>query len=102
MVKVQLSERAQALKDEFICRRRFWVDEYEELAVLCPDFLEKHIEASAIATRSPVLSPLMSEFIAIAIDAATTHLFVSGLRLHIKAALSSGRPRRSSSKSSRS
>lgn len=90
MTSVVFSDRAQKLKDEFVEKRGFWVEQYDEFAVLCPDFLEKHIAASAIATKSELISPKLSEFIAIAIDVSTTHLFESGLRLHIKAALKLG------------
>jgi alkylhydroperoxidase/carboxymuconolactone decarboxylase family protein YurZ len=85
-----MSERGKKLKADFIASRGFWVDEYEELATLCPDFLEAHLAASVIMTKSELLSPLLSELIAIAIDVSTTHLFESGLRLHIRNALRIG------------
>lgn len=85
-----MSARGQALKDRFIAARGFWVEEYEGLARLCPDFLEAHLAASVVMTRSEVISPIMSELIAIAIDSATTHLFESGLRRHIRHALELG------------
>ena len=90
MGDVTLSEKAQALKAAFVKRRGFWVDEYDLLLRFSPDFLEKHLEASALATTESGIEPLLSEFIAIAIDASTTHLFLSGLRLHIRAALRLG------------
>ena len=87
---MDMPERGRKLKAEFIARRGFWPEEYEGLAALCPDFLEAHLASSVIATRSDVISPLLSEYIAIAIDVSTTHLFESGLRLHVRQALRLG------------
>ncbi len=85
-----LSAEGQALKAAFIADRGFWVEEYEGLAALCPAFLEAHLASQRIATAHPAVSPLLNELIAIAIDVSTTHLFASGLRLHIRAALKLG------------
>jgi len=84
------SARGRELKADFISKRGFWVEEYEGMAALCPDFLQAHLASSVVATRSDRLSPLLCEFIAIAIDVSTTHLFESGLRLHIQNALKLG------------
>jgi alkylhydroperoxidase/carboxymuconolactone decarboxylase family protein YurZ len=87
---MEISARGRELKADFISKRGFWVDEYEGMAALCPDFLEAHLASSVVATRSDRLSPLLCEFIAIAIDVSTTHLFESGLRLHMRNALKLG------------
>ena len=87
---MELPERGQQLKSRFIRERGFWVEEYEGVVALCPDFLEAHLASSTIATKAEGISPLFGEFIAIAIDVSTTHLFESGLRLHMRNAFNLG------------
>lgn len=87
---MQKSEKGERLKAAFLSKRGFWPEEYEGLAAFCPDFLESHLNSSVIGARSELISPLLSEYIAIAIDASTTHLFEPGLRIHIRNALRLG------------
>ena len=93
MSKRQLAGRAKEVKEQFIRLRGFWVDEYDEMAILCPDFLEKLVATGAVVKGSSVLSPLLHHFIAMALDASITHLFEKGLRLHARAALQLGATR---------
>lgn len=90
MAKRELTGRAQAVKEEFIRLRGFWVDEYDEMAILCPDFLEKLVATGGAVKQSSTLSPLLHHLVAIALDASITHLFETGIRLHMRAALALG------------
>ncbi len=93
MAKRELTGRAQAVKEEFIRLRGFWVDEYDEMAILCPDFLEKLVATGGVVKKSSTLSPLLHHLVAIALDASVTHLFETGIRLHMRAALALGATR---------
>jgi alkylhydroperoxidase/carboxymuconolactone decarboxylase family protein YurZ len=86
----ELDARQQATKDAFIENRGYWADFWEQLLGLSPDFFEAYMELSSLPWKSGVLAPKVKEFIYIAIDAATTHLYKPGLRLHIQNALRHG------------
>lgn len=83
-------ERRQAIKADFIARRGYWAPWHEGLLALNPDFLEAYLGMTSLAWTDGVLEPKVKEFIYIAIDAATTHLYLRGLRLHIATALQYG------------
>lgn len=91
--KRELTERAKVVKEQFIRLRGFWVDEYDEMAILCPDFLERLVATGSVVKQTSTLSPLLHHLIAIALDASITHLFETGTRLHIRAALKLGASR---------
>lgn len=80
----------QAVKADFIARRGYWAPWHEGLLALNPDFLEAYLGMTSLAWTNGVLEPKLKEFIYIAIDAATTHLYLRGLRLHIGTALQYG------------
>ena len=82
--------RKQAVKADFIARRGYWAPWHEGLLGLNPDFLEAYLDLTSLAWTDGVLEPKVKEFIYIAIDAATTHLYLRGLRLHIGTALKYG------------
>ncbi len=93
MAKRELTGRAKAVKEEFIRLRGFWVDEYDEMAILCPDFLERLVATGSVVKSSSTLSPVLHHMIAVALDASITHLFEEGIRLHMRAALKLGATR---------
>ena len=87
----ELDERQQRLKQRFIEERGYWNEQLlGQLLRLDPDFFEAYWNFSAIPWRKGALPPKIKEFIYIAIDASTTHLFEAGLRLHIQNALKYG------------
>jgi len=83
-------ERAAVLREDFIRRRGYWSERWGALLSLDPDFFEAFTEYSSIPWEQGPLSPQMKEFVYIAMDAACTHLYASGLRLHFRNALSLG------------
>ena len=85
-----LDQRQQAIKDAFIENRGYWADFWEQLLRLSPDFLEAYMELSSVPWKNGVLAPKIKEFIYIAIDASTTHLYNPGTRIHVKNALRHG------------
>ncbi|MBM2614872.1 carboxymuconolactone decarboxylase family protein [Actinoplanes sp. LDG1-06] len=85
-----LSARQQEIKDEFIRVRGTWSDTWEGVLRLDPEFLKAYLDFSAVPWRSGVLDPKVKEFIYIAIDANATHMYLPGVRQHIRAALALG------------
>ena len=82
-------ERA-ALKAEFVAKRGYWSAFWDGLLALDPNFFRAYLNFSAVPWESGVLDPKIKEFIYIAIDASTTHLYEPGLRTHIQNALRYG------------
>jgi len=85
-----LTDEQQKLKQQFTVERGYWNDFWNGLLTLSPDFFKAYLEFSTIPWRSGPLAPKVKEFIYIAIDAATTHLYEPGLRIHIQNALRYG------------
>jgi alkylhydroperoxidase/carboxymuconolactone decarboxylase family protein YurZ len=83
-------QRRQAIKDSFMAKRGYWAPWHEDLLALNPAFLEAYLGMTSLAWTDGVLEPKIKEFIYIAIDAATTHLYERGLRLHIGTAMQYG------------
>ena len=88
--EAEFNERQQTLKDTFIKNRGYWNEFWDGLLILNTDFFEAYLKFSSIPWTQGVLEPKVKEFIYIAIDAATTHLYEPGLRIHIQNALKYG------------
>lgn len=58
-----------------------------------PAFIEAYLKFRSIPHRNGPLDPKVKEFILIAINAATTHLYGPGVRRHVKNALKLGATR---------
>ena len=67
-----------------------WNTAWDEAAALSPDWLEKFLDMGTLPLRQGALDPKTYELIAIAVDAACTHLYAPGVRRHITAALDAG------------
>lgn len=87
---LELSEREQQLKDEFIAARGYWSSLWDGVLALDASFFEAYLRFSEVPWRHGPLAPKDKELIYTAIDAATTHLFEPGLRIHIINALRLG------------
>lgn len=87
---IELDERALAHKQEFIDNRGYWMPIWESLLKLSPDFFKAYLDLSSVPWRTGVLEPKVKELIYVAIDIATTHLFLSGTRIHMRNALKHG------------
>lgn len=82
--------RREALKQDFIRQRGYWSPLWDDLLRSSPDFFEAYTAYSSHPWSAGVLEPKVKEFVYIAIDAATHHLFEPGLRIHIRNALGYG------------
>ena len=89
-VPAALTPRQEDVKARFIEVRGTWGEAWEAVVRLDPDFLEAYLRFSAVPWRHGPLPPKVKEFIYIAIDANATHMYLPGVRQHIKAALDHG------------
>lgn len=85
-----LDERGERLKAEFVAKRGYWHAFWDGILVLDPDFFEAYLRFSGYPWEHGVLPPKVKELIYCAFDAASTHLFVPGLKLHVRNALELG------------
>lgn len=83
-------ERKKGLRDEFIELRGYWNPTWAAILDEDPEFFSSYLEFSGVPWRHGPLEPKVKEFIYIAVDAAATHLFIPGIRTHIKRALEYG------------
>ncbi|MEO3925192.1 carboxymuconolactone decarboxylase family protein [Micromonosporaceae bacterium B7E4] len=85
-----LTARQEEIKQEFIRVRGAWSDTWEGVLRLDPEFLKAYLDFSAVPWRKNHLDDKVKEFIYIAIDANATHMYLPGVRQHIRAALKLG------------
>lgn len=83
-------EREARLKAEFTAARGYWSELWDSVLGLSPDFFEAYMRFSSVPWRHGMLEPKVKEFIYIAIDAATTHLYAPGTRVHMRNAIGHG------------
>jgi alkylhydroperoxidase/carboxymuconolactone decarboxylase family protein YurZ len=89
-VSRSLSPRQEELKAEFEQKRGYWNAFWDEMLLLDPDFFEAYTHFSSVPWVKGTLEPKVKEFLYTAFDVAATHLYVSGLRQHIRNALAYG------------
>ena len=85
-----LTPHQETLKAEFTAARGYWSDLWDGVIRLSPEFFEAYLKFSSVPWQTGTLEPKVRELIYIAIDAATTHLYEPGLRVHIRNALRYG------------
>ena len=90
MPKGPLSPRQEKLKADFIAARGYWADLWDNVLLLSPDYFEAYAEFSSVPWKHGTLEPKVRELIYIAIDAATTHLYDPGTKIHMENALKQG------------
>jgi len=83
----KLDPRRQKLKDEFTRNRGYWAPLWDDVLELSPDYFEAYSNLSSVPWKTGTLAPKVKEFVYIAIDAATAHLYNPGTRIHIANAL---------------
>lgn len=85
-----LDERQERLKAEFTENRGYWHQFWEGILELAPDLFEAYVEFSSVPWKTGTLPPKIKELIYTAFDASATHLYVPGLKLHMRNALRLG------------
>lgn len=85
-----LTPEQKEIKDEFVKVRGTWNETWETILELDPAFMRAYLNFSAVPWRKTHLDAKTKELIYITVDAAATHLYVPGVRQHIRAALDAG------------
>lgn len=86
----ELTEYQEKLKADFTEKRGYWHEFWNEILELAPEFFDAYTELSSVPWVSGPLEPKVKEFIYIAFDTAATHLYTSGLKLHLQNAVGYG------------
>jgi len=92
-VSRELDARQQEIKAQFEAKRGYWNPFWDEILLLAPEFFDSYTRFSSIAWENGPLEPKVKELIYTAFDVSCTHLYVKGLRAHIKNALGYGATR---------
>ncbi|TVR10325.1 MAG: carboxymuconolactone decarboxylase family protein [Salinarimonadaceae bacterium] len=75
--------RKRELKETFTRQRGYWSDLWSNLLDRDPDFFEAYMHFSSVPWLRDGLDPKVREFVYIAIDASTTHLYDPGTKIHM-------------------
>jgi len=86
----KLTADQQALKSRFLDGLGYWKRVWENLLLADAGFFKGFLDMSVLPYRTGVLDVKVKEFIYIAIDSGTTHLYDPGLRVHLRRALEVG------------
>ena len=86
-------DRRRELREAFIEARGFWTPLWDGLLELDPDFFEAYTKLSTVPFEHTALEPKVKELVLVAVDAAATHLFVPGIRQHMRNAIEAGATR---------
>lgn len=85
-----LTDEQQRIKDEFIRARGPWADHWEATLRLDPEFMRSYLDLSTVPWKKNHLDAKTKTLVYLAVDAAATHLYVPGVREHVRAALALG------------
>ena len=85
-----LDEEQERIKAAFTRDRGYWNPTWDEMLELTPQLFEAYTAFSSHPWLHGTLSPKLREFIYIAFDTSSTHLYRVGLKLHIENALGYG------------
>lgn len=88
-----LDDRRREVKAAFEGKRGYWHPFWDDILQLDPEFLDTYTRFSSVPWESGPLSPKVKELIYTAFDVAATHLYVKGLRAHIRNAIGYGATR---------
>lgn len=85
-----LTQAQQDIRDEFMRVHGAWDDAWERILELDADFLRAYLNWAAVPARRRALDRKVRELVLVAVDTAATHLYVPGIRQHIRSALELG------------
>ncbi|TWD89621.1 alkylhydroperoxidase/carboxymuconolactone decarboxylase family protein YurZ [Neobacillus bataviensis] len=89
-IEPNLNNKQKKLKEHFIDKMGYWNSFRDILLDNDENFFESYSDYLTNPWESNLLSPKLKEFIYIAIDSSTTHLFDAGTRVHIRNAFKYG------------
>jgi alkylhydroperoxidase/carboxymuconolactone decarboxylase family protein YurZ len=85
-----LTPEQEDMRAAYLRARGYWKPWTEGLLRLSPNFLSTYARYAGHPAAHGPLSPIMCELIYVALDGSATHLFGSGLKLHMGLALDRG------------
>jgi alkylhydroperoxidase/carboxymuconolactone decarboxylase family protein YurZ len=85
-----LDAHQEELKRQFREKRGYWSPFWEDALKLDPALFEAYFNFSSVPWIHGVLEPKIREFVYVAIDASTTHMFDEGTRGHMANAFKHG------------
>lgn len=85
-----LAARAERLKDAFRASRGYYDPIWDDIIALDLDFFEQYEKFSSVPWHHGALDRKTKELVAIAINASVTHMYLPGVRAHIRQALKFG------------
>ncbi|MBX3194480.1 MAG: carboxymuconolactone decarboxylase family protein [Microbacteriaceae bacterium] len=85
-----LDAEQERIKADFTRQRGYWNPTWDEMLELTPELFEAYTAFSSHPWLHGTLGPKLREFIYIAFDTSSTHLYKVGLKLHIENALGYG------------
>jgi len=86
----ELTEEQERLKRDFVEKRGFWNEVWENTLVLDPEIFAAYTEFSSVPFRTGTLDRKTKTLVYIAFDSAATHLYSPGTRMHMRNALDAG------------
>jgi AhpD family alkylhydroperoxidase len=89
-IEPNLSNKQRKVKENFIDKMGYWNSFRDILLDNDEDFFESYSDYLTNPWENNILSSKLKEFIYIAIDSSTTHLFDAGTRVHIRNAFKYG------------
>jgi alkylhydroperoxidase/carboxymuconolactone decarboxylase family protein YurZ len=87
---LDLDARQRQLKADFEQNRGYWNPIWDGVLKLAPDFFEAYLAYSSVPWKHGVLEPKVKELVYCAFDCSATHLWLPGLKLHMRNALGHG------------
>jgi len=87
---MRLTAAQENFKADYIRDRGYWVPFNDGLLAHAPEFLTAYFDYASLPARTGPLPAQTRELIYVAIDSSTTHMFVQGLEIHVKAAFAAG------------
>src|SRR5690606_38563482 len=88
--RMNLTERQRELKAEFERVHGAWDDGWQSVLELDPEFFASYLGFAGVPHRKQHLDAKARAFVALTVDAATTHLHSPGIRRHVATALAAG------------
>ncbi len=85
-----LTARQEEIKKRFTEKLGVWDPSWESVLRLDSEFLLAYLTFSAVPSDKHHLPAKVREFVSIAVDANATHMYLPGVREHVKAALRLG------------
>ena len=82
--------RKSKIKQDFIDARGYWSRGWDPLLDIAPDYFEAYAKLSSVPWKTGTLEPKIRELVYVAVDAAATHLYEPGTRIHMENALKHG------------